>query len=93
MMEFIRVREVRVVPPYTLWLRMSDGAEGFVDLTQRLHGPVFGPLNDAALFAQVALDDIAYTVCWPNGADLAPEYLREHLSSGTTGRVAEHPAP
>jgi hypothetical protein len=93
MMEFIRVLEVRVVPPYSLWLRFSDGAQGTVDLTTRLHGQVFGPLLEPAAFAQVTLDENAYTVCWPNGADLAPEYLRDQLVTSSSGRVAERPSP
>jgi hypothetical protein len=91
MMSFIHVLEVHAIHPYTLWLRMSDGAEGTVDLTNTLWGEVFEPLKDPALFAQVTLDTNAYTVCWPNGADLAPEFLRDHLVKGSSGRVAERP--
>jgi len=93
MSEFIRVLEVRAVTPYSLWLRMSDGAEGTVDLSSRLRGEVFEPLKDPDEFAKVTLDENAYTVCWPNGADLAPEYLRAHLVISSSGRVAERPAP
>ncbi len=93
MMESIRVLEVRVVAPYSLWLRFSDGAQGTVDLATRLHGQVFDPLRDPALFAQGTLDEDGYTVCWPNGADLAPEFLRERLVISSSGRVAERPGP
>ena len=93
MSEFIRVLEVRAVRPYLLWLRMSDGAEGTVDLSSRLWGEVFEPLKDPVEFAKVTLDEHAYTICWPNGADLAPEYLRDHLEFGSSGRVAERPSP
>jgi hypothetical protein len=93
MMTFIHVLEVRAISPYTLWLRFSDGAQGTVDLTQRLWGEVFTPLKDPALFARVALDENAYTVCWPNGADLAPEFLRDRLVTESSGKVAERPTP
>ena len=93
MSEFIRVLEVRAVRPHSLWLRMSDGAEGMVDLSSRLWGEVFEPLKDPDEFAKVALDERAYTVCWPNGADIAPEYLRDHLVISSSGRVAERPSP
>lgn len=89
-MTFIQVREVRVVGPYRLWLRFSDGAVGTVDLASELWGEVFEPLKDPAFFALAVLDENAYTVCWPNGADFAPEFLRERLS-GHSGQVAERP--
>lgn len=91
-MTFIHVREVRVVGPCQLWLRFSDGAHGTVELAGELWGEVFEPLKDPVFFARAALDENAYTVCWPNGADFAPEFLRERLS-GRSGQVAERPAP
>lgn len=91
-MTFIHVREVRVVGPSQLWLRFSDGATGTVDLASELWGEVFEPLKDPGFFALAALDERAYTVSWPNGADLAPEFLRERLK-GNTDRVAERPNP
>lgn len=33
-------------------------------------------LRDKALFAQLRLHPELRTVVWPNGADLAPEFLR-----------------
>ena len=91
-MTFIHVREVRVTGPCQLWIRFSDGASGNVDLASEMWGAVFEPLNDQAFFARAMLDENAYTVCWPNGADFAPEFLRERLS-GQSGQVAERPAP
>jgi len=35
------------------------------------------PLKDVALFAQAAVHPECETVVWPNGADLAPEFLYE----------------
>lgn len=48
-----------------------------MDLGPELDGPVFGPLRDAAIFAQARVDPELRTVAWPNGADLAPESLRD----------------
>jgi hypothetical protein len=80
----LHVVEVRHIRPYILWLRFSDGAEGEVDLAPELEGEVFEPLRDAAVFAQVRVDPEVRTIVWPNGADLAPEFLKELL----TARVA-----
>ena len=37
---------------------------------------MFGPLRDPAAFAGARVDPELRTVAWPNGADLAPEFLR-----------------
>jgi hypothetical protein len=36
---------------------------------------MFEPLQDESLFSQLRFDPEADTIVWPNGADLAPEYL------------------
>ena len=66
---------------HRLWMRFTDGAEGEVDLAAHLVGPVFVPLRDPALFAAVQLDPELRTIVWPNGADLAPEFLHSLLGS------------
>jgi Protein of unknown function (DUF2442) len=74
-----RITAVRYVNGFTIWLRFSDGAEGTVDLAAELTGPMFEPLRDRTLFAQVTLHPELKTLVWPNGADLAPEFLRAKL--------------
>ena len=64
---------------YTVWLRFSDGAEGEVDLSSELHGPIFEPLRDIAVFRQFVVHPELRTLVWPNGADFAPEFLRSSL--------------
>jgi hypothetical protein len=59
---------------YTLHVLFDDGRSGEVDLSPRLFGPVFEPLRDRLLFAQVRVDEFG-AVCWPNRADLAPDAL------------------
>ena len=73
---FLHVTTARPLGGSRLWLRFDDGAEGEVDLGPELDGPVFAPLRDPAVFAQVRVDPELRTVAWPNGADLAPEFLR-----------------
>jgi len=72
-----RILEVRYVSGYTVHLKFSDGAEGDVDLSDRLFGPVFEPLKDIDEFRKVTLDPDIRTIVWPNGADFAPEFLYE----------------
>jgi hypothetical protein len=71
--------EGRYVSGYTVWLRFSDGAEGEVDLTKELHGPVFEPLKNIEVFRQFVVHPELKTLVWPNGADFAPEFLRSSL--------------
>jgi len=40
-----------------------------------LYGEVFEPLKDVDLFRQAAVNPDTNTIEWPNGADLAPEFL------------------
>lgn len=75
--ELVAVVEARHVRDHVLWLRFSDGVSGEVNLSGRLHGAVFNPLQDVNFFAQVRVDPELQTVAWPNGADLAPEYLHD----------------
>lgn len=70
-----RLVEVKPLEGYRLWLRFRDGVSGVVDLSAELWGPVFEPLKDEALFAQVTVHPELETVTWPNGADFAPEFL------------------
>jgi hypothetical protein len=74
-----RITDARYLRDFVVRLRFSDGAEGEVDLAAELNGPMFEPLRDRTLFAQVRLHPEIRTLVWPNGADLAPEFLREKL--------------
>ena len=73
----VRITAVELVEPHSLALRFNDGASRRVDLLPELKGPIFEPLCDPAYFSRVALDPVAGTVVWPNGADFAPDFLRE----------------
>ena len=77
----LHIRSAEYRGGHRLRLTFSDGAEGEVDLRAYLDGPVFVPLRDPAIFAAVSLDPELHTVTWPNGADFAPEFLRELLGS------------
>ncbi len=69
------VTSVRHVSGFRLWLRFSVGTEGEIDLSDELRGPVFEPLAEPAVFAQVSVNPELRTITWPNGADFAPEFL------------------
>jgi hypothetical protein len=71
--------EARYITDHTVWLRFSDGAEGEVDLSNELHGPIFEPLRNVEVFRQFTVHTELRTLVWPNGADFAPEFLRSFL--------------
>ena len=75
----LHVVKARYLQDYQIWLKFNDGVEGAVDLSQTLWGSMFEPLKDKALFRQVKLDNELDTIVWPNGADLAPEFLHDLL--------------
>jgi len=61
---------------HRIFVRFEDGVEGEVDLGTflRFEG-VFAPLADPARFRELSVNAELGTVCWPNGADIAPEVL------------------
>jgi hypothetical protein len=75
----LHVTEVEHVDGFRIRLRFNNGAAGVVDLADALWGPVFEPLQDLRQFAKIELSPEMHTICWPNGADLAPEYLYETM--------------
>ncbi|HEX6750512.1 MAG TPA: DUF2442 domain-containing protein [Longimicrobium sp.] len=74
---FLHVEKVTYLGEYRLLLEFDDGSVKEVDLSGELYGEVFEPLRDHSFFAQVTVNPETRTIEWPNGADLAPEYLYE----------------
>lgn len=71
----IHVAESRYIADGQFALTFNDGRRGVADLSGRLSGPVFEPLRDPEFLARGTVDPETRTLCWPNGADIAPEYL------------------
>lgn len=73
------VLEARYVRDHVVWVRCRDGSSGEVDLAPVMRGPVFEPLRDVSYFKQFTLDPMFHTLTWPNGADIAPEFLHNSV--------------
>jgi hypothetical protein len=71
----LHVTRAEYLGGYRVRLEFNDGFCGVADLAGQLTGPVFQPLNDVAKFRRFSL--VGHTLCWQNGADFAPEYLRQ----------------
>lgn len=72
----LHIRSVKYLNDYRLWVSFDNGEEGEVDLSSALKGQVFEPLKDKTLFSKASVDPELETIVWPNGADLAPEFVR-----------------
>lgn len=67
---------------FKVYLEFDDGTKGVIDLEDKAkRGGVFEPLHDTRYFRQLRLDKELGTICWPNGADLAPEFLYQRLKA------------
>ena len=78
-----RVVKVHALPDYHLEIEFADGVSGVLDYSHVLWGPVFEPLRDPARWAEAGIDEEG-VVCWPNGADLAPDTMYERLKAQST---------
>jgi hypothetical protein len=67
-------------PEYIIELTFDDGATGCVDISSRLYGPMFEPLNDPDFFKKISVDEFG-AICWPNQADLAPDVLYTEIQA------------
>jgi hypothetical protein len=73
----LHIKAAKYLSGFKLWIAFDDGTEGAIDLDGVLNGPVFEPLRDLNTFKKVAVDPELETVVWPNGADMAPEFLKQ----------------
>ena len=74
---FLHVTHVLYLKDYQLRLEFNDGKVKDLDLKDELYGEIFKPLKDIGLFKKVYVNPDTGTIEWPNGADLAPEFLYE----------------
>lgn len=71
------------VPQHSvLRLTFADGVTGEVYVLDCMRGPVFERALTPEGFAEVNVDPETGTVCWPGGADLAPDTLYERVRTG-----------
>jgi Protein of unknown function (DUF2442) len=77
----MRVKKVEYAGRYKLKILFSDKKTKIVDIEPIINNSkgLFHPLRDVEYFKKVFLDDDEYplSICWPNGADICPDYLYE----------------
>lgn len=67
------------VSGFVVNLKFRDGTAGEIDLEQELVGPMFEALKDPEVFKQFRIHPEFHTLIWPNGADMAPEFLHDNV--------------
>jgi hypothetical protein len=77
----VRVVTAEYVREYKIRLHFTDGVKGVVDFSRWLDGEVFRPLAVKREFKRFFV--AGGTVCWPNGADIAPETLRVAIEAAS----------
>lgn len=74
------VIEVKVIKDYELFLKFDDGKSGYINLKKIIpFTGVFEQLKNKQYFSTVHLNSDVGTICWDNGADLAPSFLYENV--------------
>lgn len=79
-------RIIRAVPEGEFVLRVwfSTGEEGLFDAEPYLEGGIYEPLKDPDYFRRVEVDEVAGTICWPNGADFCPDVVYQNAVCGAS---------
>ena len=72
---FLHVTNAKYLKDYTVEVSFNDGRKGIADLSSALKGKIFKPLREKSEFSTFTVDEELETIVWPNGADLAPEYI------------------
>lgn len=79
---FLQVIDAKYIDNYQIWLKFNDDTDGFIDFADKIDGEIFEPLKDKDYFSHFFVD--GYTINWENGADFAPEYLKDLLMNKVT---------
>ena len=75
---FLHITDGKHLEEYKVEVAFNNGKRGIADLSEALHGPVFELLKNQETFSSFIVDTDLETLVWPiwpNGADLAPEYI------------------
>jgi len=72
---FLHITNATYIEDYKVQVSFNNGRKGVADLASTLKSSIFEPLKNKSLFSALIVDQELETIVWPNGADLAPEYV------------------
>ena len=75
-----RIKEVKPLPSFRVWIRFHDGVEGVIDLSDLAGKGIFSKWNDKEYFNSVHIDSESHTITWPGGIDLCPDTLYAEIT-------------
>ncbi len=76
-----KITRIEKLGGFCLRVTFNDGSVGVHDFSSMVEelGPMLAPLRDQDYFARVFIEFGA--LAWPNGFDIAPEWLRREMSA------------
>jgi len=81
-MEIHEVIKAKLIKDYIVEFMFDNKKKGRVNLKKYLGQGVFKDLLDKRKFKKFQVDPELGTICWPNGADIAPETLYMNVIQG-----------
>lgn len=69
----LKVSKAEYGGEYTIICTFNNGEKKKVDISKPFNLPIFAEFKDMNRFMHFGL--APFTVCWDNGADIAPNYL------------------
>ncbi len=92
MWDMNEVTNVEYRGEYVYLVSFDDGVKGEIDFSDYLsRGPVFEALRDKSLFSRATVE--GGTICWPNGADVAPETLYDKITGANNSSLKTRKKP
>jgi len=67
--------QVKAIQKYKIWIKYSDGTEGYVDLSHLSHHGIFKAWDEETFFNKVYIDKETDAIAWSKEIELCPNSL------------------
>jgi len=81
------ITEIIVKENYNVIIKFADGFVSEINLKKFINGGISDKLLDYNFFKKVEIDEFG-GLCWPNGYDICPNYLRELIENNELQAVS-----